>query len=241
MARFSNLLPVAQGVAAYASLNREADRRKAAGDGRSRGQIMADTLVERLTGRACATDVPVEINLVITDQTLLGAGDGKSEPGHLEGYGPVPAPIARELVLGPSRTVPRWIRRLYTRAGSQQLVALESSRREFSAGQQRFLRLRDQWCRTPWCEAPIRHSDHVVPAAERGPTSTENGEGYCEGCNYAKQAPGWRSTASTTPDGHLVEIITPTGHRYRSRPPDLPSTRRLSSPLERRLAELLAA
>jgi hypothetical protein len=121
------------------------------------------------------------------------------------------------------------------------LVAVESTRREFTAGQRRFLRLRDQWCRTPWCEAPIRHSDHVRPAARGGPTSTTNGQGHCESCNYAKEAAGWQARGSTTPAGHLVEIVTPTGHRYTSRPPDLPVVRPGASPLERRLAELLAA
>ncbi|MCV7422212.1 hypothetical protein H7K45_16820 [Mycobacterium yunnanensis] len=42
------LLPMTQGVAVYATLRREADT---CGDGRSRGQVMADTLVERVTGR----------------------------------------------------------------------------------------------------------------------------------------------------------------------------------------------
>jgi hypothetical protein len=71
MSRLTGFLPVAQGVAAYAALSREADSRVPAGDVRSRGQIMADTLVERVTGQAHADDVPVEINLVMTDQTLL--------------------------------------------------------------------------------------------------------------------------------------------------------------------------
>ena len=39
---------------------------------RSRGQIMADTLVERVTGQATAAAVPVEVQLVMTDNTLLG-------------------------------------------------------------------------------------------------------------------------------------------------------------------------
>jgi hypothetical protein len=42
------LLPVAQGVGVYAALKRAADTTF---DERSRGQVMADTLVERVTGR----------------------------------------------------------------------------------------------------------------------------------------------------------------------------------------------
>ena len=84
--------------------------------------------------------------------------------------------------------------------------------------------LRDQTCRTPWCDAPIRHGDHVVPQPQGGPTSAANGEGLCEACNYTKEAPGWaaRPTEDSRAGRHQVEIITPTGHRYRSRPPPQP-------------------
>ena len=53
------LLPVAQGVAGYAALSRHADTNIATGDARGRGQVMADTLVERVTGQSTAEQVPV--------------------------------------------------------------------------------------------------------------------------------------------------------------------------------------
>lgn len=61
MARLTALLPVAQGIAAYAALSRAADTAIGTGDPRGRGQLMADTLVERVTGQATAGEVPVEI------------------------------------------------------------------------------------------------------------------------------------------------------------------------------------
>ena len=51
MAVLTTLLPVAQGVAAYAALKAEADTARAAGDPRTRGQVMADALVTRITGQ----------------------------------------------------------------------------------------------------------------------------------------------------------------------------------------------
>ena len=63
--------------------------------------------------------------------------------------------------------------------------------RTFPAGLAKFLVLRDQTCRTPWCDAPVRHRDHVVPVEEGGATSAGNGQGLCEACNHAKQAHGW--------------------------------------------------
>src|SRR4051812_28103310 len=58
MAALSALLPAAQGVAVYAALTRQADTLRAQGDGRGRGRIMADTLVERVTGQSRADAVP---------------------------------------------------------------------------------------------------------------------------------------------------------------------------------------
>jgi hypothetical protein len=60
-------------------------------DGRSRGQVMADTLVERVTGRPSDVAEPVAVNLVLSDETLLA---GHNWPAVVEGYGPIPAAVA---------------------------------------------------------------------------------------------------------------------------------------------------
>jgi hypothetical protein len=199
-------LPVAQGVACYATLAREADQLRAAGDPRTRGQIMADTLVERVTGQSEAIGTPVEVNLVMTDMTLLG---GDHEPAQVQGYATVPAFLARDLVRAADRA---WVRRLYTSPTDGSLVAMDSRRRRFDGGIRRFLVSRDQVCRTLWCDAPIRHIDHPVRVADDGETTADNGQGLCEACNYAKEANGWRARR-VRGRGHVVETICPTGHR----------------------------
>ncbi len=225
MARLTALLPVVQGVAAYAALCAHADGAFAAGEKRSRGQVMADTLVERVTGQAAAEAVPVEVNLVMPAETLLDP-DGR-EPAVLSGAGAVPAPIpariARDVVLNPKRTAPVWLRRLFALPSSGELIAMESKRRRFTKAQRKFVRLRDEICSTPWCDAPIRHVDHVVPVVAGGSTSLANAGGLCEACNYAKQAPGWRARPGP---GGVVTLTTPTGHRYRSSPPRPPGAER---------------
>jgi hypothetical protein len=232
MVRLSALLPVKEGVRAYATLGRDADTIRAAGDDRSRNQVMADLLVERLTGRVVAAGGPLELALVLSVDSLLG-----DEPAHLAGFGPVPAPLARSWISDPRRDAPVWIRRLFAHPRTGQLIGMESRRRVFTPAQARFLRLRDQACRTPYCGAPIRHSDHIVPAGRRGPTSVGNGQGLCAGCNYAKQAPGWR--ARPGPDGEIT-ITTPTGHTYTSTAPDPPRpARRAPTDLEHHTAEII--
>jgi hypothetical protein len=95
MTYLTALLPVAEGVAAYASLTRHADTLRPAGDERSRGQIMADSLVDRITGTPGGV-TGINIELVMTDRTLF---QGDSEPARLTGYGTVPAHWAREAIL----------------------------------------------------------------------------------------------------------------------------------------------
>lgn len=248
MAWLSALLPVAQGVAVMAALRGVVDTARGDGDARSRGQVMADTLVERVTGQASADAVPVGVTLVMTDEALLGGGD---EPGHLQGFGPLPAPVGRNLVrtAACSAAGEVWLRRLFTDPASRQLVAMDSRRRIFPRGLVDLILARDQTCRTPWCDAPIRHVDHVVPAARGGRTSATNGQGVCEACNYTKQAHGWQARPGPGGAGQLVEIQTPTGHRYTSVAPDPPrhSGRWLLAPpvepsvVERALHSMLAA
>src|SRR4051812_11806850 len=214
------LLPVAQGVGVYAALKRAADTTF---DGRSRGQVMADTLVERVTGRPAEVAQPIAVNLVISDEALLG---GENTPALVDGYGPIPAAVALRLVqcAASDQRSTATLRRLYRQPKSGALVAMESRSRCFPKGLAMFIGLRDQTCRTPYCDAPIRHRDHARPRHRGGPTTAENGLGECERCNYAKEAPGWHVTAGTDHNGvHTAEFSTPTRHRYRSTAPPLPS------------------
>ena len=215
MSQLSALLPVKDGVAVYAVLTREADRLRSAGDPRSRGQIMADTLVERVLSADSPTgqQPAILVNLVVSDRVLWGDSD---DAAYVDGYGPVPADLAREL----AGTAGAWLRRLYVQGETGRLVAADSTARLVPAALGQFLRLRDQRCRTPWCDAPIRHSDHVRSVAEDGETSDRNGQGLCEACNYAKEAPDWRARPSPG-IRHTVVTTTPTGHHYSSTAPPL--------------------
>ncbi|WP_234423854.1 HNH endonuclease signature motif containing protein [Intrasporangium calvum] len=255
MALVTAVLPVRQAVALYAALTAAASTAQATGDVRSKGQVMADTLVDRVLSGAPGEpgilgDVPVEVQVVITDRALF---DGDDTPAQVPGYGPVPAGWVRELLtadLGPpggdrsgahgpewSPRARTWLRRLYTHPASGTLVAMDSKRRLFPPGLRRFLVARDGVCRMPWCDAPIRHADHVTPFAVGGPTTAENGQGLCVRCNQVKEHPGWRARvvhpgplpmpvpAHPVP-AHTVRLTTPTGHQHTSvAPPVLPAHR----------------
>ncbi|WP_051420988.1 HNH endonuclease [Paenarthrobacter nicotinovorans] len=245
MTYLTALLPVAQGVAVYAALTRAADSARSSGDTRGRGQLMADTLTARITGTPGGIS-GINLDLVMTDRTLF---QGDSEPARLKGYGIVPAEWGRELLalgqaapLGQAGVNPAsrtgqaaplgqaaglnaeftvWLRRLYTAPGTGELLATDSKARLFTGGLRRLIETRDDSCRTPYCDAPIRHIDHVVPWRSGGGTSLANGAGLCEACNHTKENAGW-STKVMPGDVHTLEISTPTGHTYQSKAPPLP-------------------
>jgi hypothetical protein len=224
------LLPVKVGVGAYAALTGSAASARAAGDRRTKGQVMADTLVRSVLAGAADPEadethdvpVPVSLGLVMTDQALFGTSD---EPAYVESYGPIPAELAREIIAGACTREERLaVRRLYTSPATGELVSMDSRSRSFAGALGRFIRLRDRTCRTPWCDAPVRHADHAEEHAHGGPTSAVNGQGLCEACNHAKQAPGWRAGPSPGPGPHEIGTTTPTGHTYQSRAPAIVAT-----------------
>ncbi|HEX6151742.1 HNH endonuclease [Nocardioides sp.] len=218
-------LPVKQGVAVYAALRAEADRLIGAGDGRSRGQIMADTLVERVLGTP-AVAVPVTVSVVISGDSLVGGSESAAD---IPGYGPIPAKVVREWIRdGLAADAEVELRRLFADPSTGQLVAMESAARFFPPPLAELIALRDQRCRTPWCDAPVRHADHATAHDDGGVTSFVNGQGLCESCHYAKEAFGWTARPRPGP-AHVVETTTPTGHIYRSRAPSViePRTARM--------------
>jgi hypothetical protein len=218
MSRLSAELPAAQGVAVIRALGDHADSLRAGGDPRSRSQLMADTLVTRLLGIEQPEALPVTCHLVVADDVLFGHDD---DAALLDGFGPVPAELARELATTAATRGLAELRRLYVAPETGDLVAADSRSRFFTGALGQLIDLRDQVCRTPWCDAPIRHRDHVVGVVDGGVTSLTNGQGLCEGCNYAKQTPGWRVRPSPG-DRHTVEITTPSGRTYSSQAPPPP-------------------
>ena len=213
-------------AAVMSSLNERAavERSTGVAGDLSQAQLEADIFVERLTGQTIATAVPVNVDLAVSAETLLGGDD---EPAHVHGCGPVPASVARAMVIASPEEQTR-IRRLFRFDETDRLVAMESTSRVFRGLRALLIRLRDRTCRTPYCNGDIKHGDHVVPVRAGGQTTEHNAQGLCEACNYIKEQPGWaHRVASAGLEQHTVEITTPYGQTARSRAPDppRPSTR----------------
>lgn len=248
MAYLSVLGPLTEIVGAYAALTvAERSRWAMTGDPRvdqlrtqdrrGVGEWMADTALERLSGRGEGEVQPVEINLVMTPGALLpslATGDGADSRVEIPGWGTAPAGDVRAHLArlladtgraenGGSRAAGVWLRRLFTSPDGRDLVSMDSSRRRFDGALRTFLALRDPTCRFPWCDAPSRDIDHVARHADGGATSADNGMGLCHRHNQVKELPGWRVTVEAAgagpPNGsidrgrwtHAVSIRTPGG------------------------------
>jgi hypothetical protein len=207
------------------ALDTAAATARAAGDPRTAGQVRADTLVHRLTGHDPVEPVPVRVNLVITAESLLTDENSRQEPGQVPGIGWLPAALCTDLVRTASAAAKATLRRLFVHPHDRALVAMESASRTFPTALAELINLRDGGlCRTPGCNARIRHHDHITRHADDGPTSAHNGQGLCERCNYVKETPGWTSwTTGTVPhEVHEVHGVTEHLRILRSTAPPLP-------------------
>lgn len=203
MTRLTALLPVKDGVACYAELSAIANA--TATPEHPRGQVMADTLAERVTGRSPAEKPDVQVNLVMPLDTLTG-----DVLAYVPDYGPIPADLAREWVADAGQAVR--IRRLFTFPGTGDLVGMESRARTYTGLLAEFIKLRDHTCRTPFCSAPIRHIDHITSYAAGGPTTERNGEGLCARCNFDKEHPDYEVTGDATAATFNIGGLVATSH-----------------------------
>lgn len=206
------MLPAEQAVACWVALDNHARGARGDGDDRPIDHIMCDTLVERVTGQHHAGDVGVEVGIVISAGSLLGADQA---PATLGGYGAISAELAREL----ANSNHAWARRLVCDPLDGQVIEVGSRRRRFTGGRRRLILARDQTCRLPVCDARIRDADHRTPYAHGGTTDVDNGQGLCERTHYCRDHPGWQLQPEPGAGSDAVTWITPTGHRYQSYPP----------------------
>jgi hypothetical protein len=188
------------------------------------------------------SDPPVTVHLVMPLSTLTGGG----EPAELVGHGPVPAPLARDLLLrtepagdlgdpatasdvSPRRherpvtvllredvTYTRW---LTDPAGIVTTTGTRTYRP--SAGIARTVRARDLTCRFPGCRVGGQRCDldHAVswPAGE---TSPANLAAVCRHHHEEKTKGRWGVTLD--PTTAALTWTAPTGHTYTTHPPAWP-------------------
>jgi hypothetical protein len=151
------------------------------------------------------------VRVVVAASTLLGLD---SRPGHLAGYGPVPAELARRLAADPTGT---W-QRLLTDPVSGALLDVGRTAYRPPAALDEFVRTRDRTCRFPGCRMPAERCDldHVRRYPD-GPTSKCNLCTECRHHHRLKHDPDWQ--VCTDPDDpDTLYWTTPAGKTYTTRP-----------------------
>ncbi len=162
---------------------------------------LADRALPKAHGRR------VELQVAIDAASLFGLTE---DPAHLDGYGPIPAPIARQLARDA-----KW-RRLITDPVTGHL--LDFGRKTYRPPKRLtdYLIARDRVCAMFGCNQPaaMGDGDHVVPYQPDGRTSAANMLMLCRRHHRLKTLGGWKLKRET--DGAVV-WISAAGHEYRQR------------------------
>lgn len=200
MAKLAAILPAVEARQAYDLLT--TDVKALHKDGRTTDQKRADCFIDRFLGNAVHRDVQVHVTVPM--ETLLGLTE---DPGLLDGYGPIPADMARELAKhGPWRGI---LLDEYRHA-----TALGTHKYRPDAATREFTTVRDGGtCTAPGCTNPIEELDHVVPWP-RGKTAATQLKGICSWHHHRKHD---NYTVTLSADGS-AEWVTPQGRRYTTHP-----------------------
>ncbi|OLT38570.1 hypothetical protein BJF85_09425 [Saccharomonospora sp. CUA-673] len=210
MSRLTAHVPVEVASAAYARVDGMAQALRRAGSSRSMDQLRADVTTDLLLGRdpgVTAPETAATVSLHMPASTALGITDSGCT---LDGYGTIPAPIAREIMTNPAST---W-RKVLCDPTTGQPTALGRTRRRPSTTIRDLVRIRDRECVVPWCHRPATHTDfdHEQPWNHGGTTSTDNGTSRCRHHHRLKHHPRW--THSHNPTRGTTTITTPHGTTY---------------------------
>ncbi|RIQ28212.1 HNH endonuclease signature motif containing protein, partial [Jiangella rhizosphaerae] len=151
---------------------------------------------------------PISVHITVPFATAIGLSD---QPGELEGYGPIPAHVAKVLA---AEGVWTWLRT----DGSGHLLDLGRTRYRPTKALADFIIARDRTCRIPGCHRPATTCDldHIIPVNAGGTTDPDDLHALCETHHKLKHHGHWH--VERLPDGTTI-WISPTGHRY-EKPPE---------------------
>ena len=230
MAWFSAYLPAHQAAAIWNRITAISRGLQGPDESRTLTQIRADVYAAALlssgNSRSNADDddggdigkagnpgqVPTpraEVLVTVPVFALLGATD---EPAMLDGYGPIPASMARELVANGAESFHRVL--VDPRDGAQLEIGRKSYRP--TKAMQRWLQLRDGRCTFPGCsnQSLDNEADHLLAWHQGGATGVSNLRQLCPRHHRLKHTSTWTPTPAmkNEPPGW----ISPSGRHYTS-------------------------
>ncbi|MCG2624568.1 HNH endonuclease [Arthrobacter sp. I2-34] len=210
-------------VAAFNRIQGTAVALQGPGESRTLTQLQVDVAADLLLSAPCAagpaggsdSGITAQVMITVPALTLLGADD---TPAELEGYGPLPAEVARRLAGdAPSFT------RLLTDPVSGAVLAMDRRQYRPTKAQRRFLRGRDRTCRFPGCRRSVRSCDldHTLAWSRGGRTDADNLAYLCPRHHALKTAGLW---TARQPEAGTVCWTSPAGRTYTDHPEPLAAT-----------------
>ncbi|WPU10077.1 DUF222 domain-containing protein [Pseudarthrobacter oxydans] len=175
------------------------------------------------TGSSCGAEVAgpgpsssirPQVLVTVPVFSLMGLTD---EPAVLDGYGPIPASMARDLVADGADSFYRVL--VDPRDGAPLEIGRTSYR--VTKAMRNWLRLRDGKCPFPGCSNPSldNEADHLLAWHNGGTTGVSNLGQPCPKHHKLRHTSGWKPTPATTtaPPGWTSPGWTsPTGRHYTS-------------------------
>ena len=223
------------GVEVWNRLDQHARTARNGGDPRTLDQLRVDTLVDLLACNDTAQSDPrsttgsgpsstsgagsgsgsgsrratAHVLVTVAADTLLGLDE---EPAELDGYGPVPATLARTIAAWHDAT---W-RRILTDPATGTLLEYGRTTYIPPAALADHVVTRDRTCTFPGCGIAAARCDldHLIPYPA-GPTSPDNLHPLCRRHHLLKHRGRW--TVTTDPGTRDLAWTSPAGRRHRSR------------------------
>jgi hypothetical protein len=230
MAWLSACLPADQALAGWNRLTAIARGMQGPDECRSMPQLRADTFVDGILGvsvtrgsdgacggaaEASATQeelssrVRAQVLVTVPVLSLIGMTD---EPALLDGYGPIPPSMARQLVANGAGSFYRVL--VDPRDGAPLEIGRTSYR--LTKAMRAWLRMRDGKCPFPGCSnnSLDNDADHILAWSNGGPTGISNLGQPCPKHHKLRHTTGWKPTPASKnePPGWT----SPTGRHYQS-------------------------
>jgi hypothetical protein len=219
MATLEARLSAADAAAVFGVIDELARAAQSPDDARTIDQIRADAFVDVILRPLDAPDrVRHTINLTVPVDLLLaatGSDTAEATAAAFTGAGLDPdliRAVAADAI---------W-RRILTDPIDGHVLDAKPRRYKPGKALAEHIRTRDPHCRFPGSRQPGRTDlDHTVPAQDGGPTIVRNLAVLCRKHHRLRHLPGWDCEQG---DGGELTFTTPTGRRYKTRPPNIDGT-----------------
>lgn len=225
MARVSAYLPADQAAAIWNRITAIARGLQGPHEDRTLTQLRADVFATAAlrsdngissgatkAGAPGIADVPTpraEVLITVPVFSLLGLTE---EPAMLDGFGPIPASMARNLLTNGADSFHRVL--IDPRDGAPLEIGRTSYR--LTKAMRNWLRMRDGKCPFPGCsnQSLDNEADHLLAWHHGGTTGISNLGQPCPRHHRLKHASGWRPTPAS--ENEPPGWISPSGRKYKS-------------------------